>query len=73
MNYRGEQTMNRESGEAPFTVSGTDIHEVKQKNAEAGLSYNEVKALLAKQGGQGTAIYSNTNIDEVKQEIHKHQ
>lgn len=65
--------MNRENGEGQFTVSGTDIHEVKQKNTEAGLSYNEVKALLAKQGGQGTAIYSDTNIDEVKHEIHKHQ
>lgn len=65
--------MNRENGEGQFTVSGTDIHEVKQKNTEAGLSYNEVKAFLAKQGGHGTAIYSNTNIDEVKQEIHKHQ
>lgn len=32
-----------------FTVVGTDIEEVKRKNSESGLSYNEVKALLAKQ------------------------
>ncbi|WP_249671346.1 gamma-type small acid-soluble spore protein [Bacillus thuringiensis] len=49
------------------------MNEVKQKNADAGLSYNEVKAFLAKSGGQGTAIYSDTDIEEVKQDIHKHQ
>ncbi|ACA37898.1 gamma-type small acid-soluble spore protein [Lysinibacillus sp. fkY74-1] len=65
--------MNRENGDAQFSVSGTNIDEVKQKNAESGLSYNEVKALLAKQGGHGTAVFSDTNVDEVKQEIHKHQ
>lgn len=65
--------MNREKGDAQFSVSGTNIDEVKQKNAESGLSYNEVKALLAKQGGHGTAVFSDTNVDEVKQEIHKHQ
>jgi len=65
--------MNRENGDAQFSVSGTNIDEVKQKNAESGLSYNEVKALLAKQGGYGTAVFSDTNVDEVKQEIHKHQ
>lgn len=56
-----------------FTAAGTNINEVKQKNAQAGLSYNEVKALLAKSGGHGTSIYSDTDIDEVKQDIHKHQ
>ncbi|MFZ4202763.1 MULTISPECIES: gamma-type small acid-soluble spore protein [Lysinibacillus] len=65
--------MNRENGDAQFSVSGTNIDEVKQKNAESGLSYNEVKALLAKQGGHGTAVFSDTNVDEVKQEIHKYQ
>ncbi|MBK3494746.1 gamma-type small acid-soluble spore protein [Viridibacillus sp. YIM B01967] len=52
--------------EGNFTSSGTDIDEVKRKNAESGLSYNEVKAILAKTGGQGTAMYSDTNIQEVK-------
>lgn len=54
--------------ETQFTSSGTNIDEVKRKNAASGLSYNEVKELLAKNGGQGTAIYSDTNIQEVKME-----
>lgn len=32
-----------------ITIVGTDIDEVKRQNANSGLSYNEVKALLAKQ------------------------
>ncbi|MGG3468872.1 hypothetical protein ABES02_15490 [Neobacillus pocheonensis] len=31
------------------TVAGTDIEEVKRLNAQSGLSYNEVKQLLAQQ------------------------
>jgi hypothetical protein len=30
-----------------FTVAGTDIEEVKRLNRHSGLSYNEVKQLLA--------------------------
>ena len=52
------------------TVSGTDIGEVKRKNVASGLSYNEVKALLAKTGGHGTSIYSDTNTEQVKNQIH---
>lgn len=59
--------------EGQVTSAGTNINEVKQKNAEARLSYNEVKALLAKTGGHGTAIYSDTDIEEVRQEIHKNK
>ena len=51
------------------TISGTDIEEVKRKNAASGLSYNEVKAILAKTGGHGTAVYSDTNIEQVKNQI----
>lgn len=32
-----------------MTVVGTDIEEVKKLNSQSGLSYNEVKRLLAKQ------------------------
>ncbi|WP_236687160.1 gamma-type small acid-soluble spore protein [Ornithinibacillus californiensis] len=53
-----------------YTVSGTDIEEVKRRNANSGLSYNEVKAVLAKTGGQGTAQFSDTNPEEVKKQIH---
>ncbi|MFE8699469.1 hypothetical protein ACFYKX_02400 [Cytobacillus sp. FJAT-54145] len=31
-----------------YTVAGTDIEEVKKLNANSGLSYNEVKQLLAR-------------------------
>ncbi|GAA0338315.1 hypothetical protein GCM10008967_30740 [Bacillus carboniphilus] len=34
--------------EDKFTVVGTNINEVKRKNATSGMTYNEVKALLAK-------------------------
>lgn len=56
--------------EAQFTSAGTDINEVKRQNAESGLSYNEVKKLLAQSGGVGTGKYSDTDIEEVKREIH---
>lgn len=52
------------------TVSGTDIGEVKRKNAVSGLSYNEVKEMLAKTGGHGTSVYSDTNTEQVKNQIH---
>jgi len=55
--------------EEQLTASGTNINDVKRKNAEAGLSYNEVKELLAKTGGHGTAKYSDTNSEEVKADI----
>ena len=32
-----------------YTVTGTDIDEVKRLNAHSGLTYNEVKQLLQKQ------------------------
>ncbi|CAM3181117.1 gamma-type small acid-soluble spore protein [Filibacter tadaridae] len=49
-----------------YTVTGTNIEEVKRQNDNSGLSYNEAKELLAKSGGHGTAIYSDTNVEEVK-------
>lgn len=52
------------------TVSGTDIGEVKRKNAAYGLSYNEVKEMIAKTGGHGTSVYSDTDVERVKNEIH---
>jgi hypothetical protein len=52
-----------------LTVAGTDIDEVKRKNANSGLSYNEVKALLAQTGGYDTAKFSDTNPEEIKRQI----
>ncbi|MBO9129139.1 hypothetical protein [Bacillus sp. 165] len=43
--------------EKKYTVVGTDIEEVKRQNQNSGLTYNQVKALLANQ--QRTK--SNTN------------
>ena len=57
------------NGSEGKTWSGTDIEEVKQKNEASGLSYNEVKALLANTGGHGTAVYSDTNTEQVKKQI----
>ncbi|MGE8079788.1 gamma-type small acid-soluble spore protein [Peribacillus loiseleuriae] len=52
-----------------FTVAGTNIDAVKRQNERSGMSYNEVKELLAKTtGGYGTGVYSDTNIEEVKRE-----
>lgn len=55
------------------TVAGTDINEVKRQNANSGLTYNEVKALIAKSGGKGTGVYSDTNPEMVKQQIEREQ
>ncbi|RUL51628.1 gamma-type small acid-soluble spore protein [Lysinibacillus antri] len=55
-----------------FTVAGTDIEEVKQKNAQFGLSYKEVLEVLAATGGTGTKQFSNTDAEEVKQQINPH-
>lgn len=49
-----------------FTVAGTNIDEVKRKNAQSGLSYKEVYEILAKKGGKNTAVFSNTNPEEIK-------
>ncbi|HET7628633.1 MAG TPA: gamma-type small acid-soluble spore protein [Bacillales bacterium] len=55
--------------EKRFTVAGTDIEEVKKKNADSGMSYNEAKEWLAlTTGGRGTNIYSDTDVEEVKRQ-----
>ena len=51
-----------------FTEAGTDIMEVKRQNADSGLTYNEMKELIAKTGGVGTAAYSDTDVNEVKRQ-----
>jgi hypothetical protein len=58
---------NNNNNQDTYTVVGTNIAEVKRQNENSGLSYNEVKELLAKTtGGHGTAFYSDTNIEEVR-------
>lgn len=58
-----------ENNKQQYTSAGTNIDEVKRKNAASGMSYNEVKEILAKTGGYGTAMFSDTNSAEVKNEI----
>ena len=55
--------------ENKYTIVGTDITEVHRLNAQSGLSYRQVKELLAKTGGRGTVVYSNTNIEEVRKRL----
>lgn len=62
---------NNKKNHDTFTVVGTNIDEVKRQNEQSGLSYNEIKELLAKTtGGRGTGIYSDTDVEEVKMKIH---
>lgn len=55
-----------------YTVAGTDIEEVKRKNAESGMSYKEVLEMLAKRGGRNTSQFSDTNVDEVRRNNKPH-
>jgi len=58
---------NSKHGPDTFTAVGTNIDAVKRQNERSGMSYNEVKELLAKTtGGHGTGIYSDTNVEEVR-------
>ncbi|MBD7908900.1 gamma-type small acid-soluble spore protein [Sporosarcina gallistercoris] len=52
-----------------YTVAGTDIEEVKRLNANSGLTFNELNALIAKTGGKGSAPYSDTDPSQVKSEM----
>ncbi|WP_075619035.1 hypothetical protein [Paenisporosarcina indica] len=50
-----------------FTVVGTNIDEVKRNNENSGLTYNEVKELLAKTTGtRDEGSYSQTDIAAMK-------
>ena len=62
-----------ENNKQQYTSAGTNIDEVKRKNAASGMSYNEVKEILAKTGGYGTTMFSDTNRAEVKSEIQSQQ
>ncbi len=60
---------NDKNSQDTFTSAGTNIDAVKRENERSGMSYNEVKELLARTtGGHGTEIYSDTNVEEVKRQ-----
>ena len=52
-----------------YTVAGTDIDEVKRQNAQSGMSYNEVKRMMEHNESIDTASLSNTNIEQVREDI----
>ncbi|MDW0111004.1 gamma-type small acid-soluble spore protein [Sporosarcina aquimarina] len=52
-----------------YTVAGTDIEEVKRQNANSGLTYNELNALIAERSGEGSAQYSDADSFRVKRKI----
>lgn len=47
--WSGEKGSGNMSDEKKYTVVGTDVEEVKRLNKNSGLTYNQVKELLAKQ------------------------
>ena len=49
-----------------FTVTGTDINEVKRKNAESGMSYREVMQMIAHRNGQ---LPNVNNSEEISNEF----
>nr|WP_285851422.1 hypothetical protein [Sporosarcina aquimarina] len=49
-----------------YTIVGTDIEEVKRLNANSGLTYNELNALIAKTNGQGSGQYRDTDSAQVE-------
>ena len=57
-----------EDEEKLFTSAGTDINEVKRKNAASGLSYSEVMQMLARNYRQ--ASKNNYNSEEISKEFH---
>jgi len=51
-----------------YTVAGTDIEAIREQARKSGLSYNEAKEWIAREtGGHGTHIYSNTDVEAVKE------
>lgn len=66
---KGKQRGAHMENNKKYTVAGTDIDEVKRKNAQSGMSYNEVKAWLVKTtGGHGTSVYSDTDPKDIRKE-----
>ncbi|GGE29335.1 hypothetical protein GCM10011391_04840 [Pullulanibacillus camelliae] len=64
--------MDQSKGHSGKTIAGTDINQVKEQNAQSGLSYNEAKAFIAKNmGGHGTEIFSDTDSLAIRQELQK--
>lgn len=48
LSFRRISTVDNEKSMKKYTAAGTDIEEVKRLNSQSGLSYNEVKRMLAR-------------------------
>jgi hypothetical protein len=58
---------NNQNTQGAFTESGTNIADVKRNNENSGLTYNEVKEVLAqKTGNPDAGSYSQTDIKNVQ-------
>lgn len=58
---------NNQNTQGAFTESGTNIADVKRNNENSGLTYNEVKEVLAQKTGNSDAgNYSQTDIKNVQ-------
>lgn len=56
------------------TIVGTNIDDVKEKNSQAGMSYNEAKSYIARTtGGYHTDFLSDTNKEAVREQNKKSQ
>lgn len=56
---------NNENAHNTFTESGTNVDDVKRKNEQSGMTYNEVKELLAKTiGSQDDGNYNENNLEK---------
>ena len=56
--------------EPKYTIAGTNIEAVKEQAKKSGLTYNEAIAFIARTtGGRGTNIYSDTDVEAVKQQL----
>lgn len=56
---------NNENVHNTFTESGTNVDDVKRNNERSGMTYNEVKELLAKTiGSQYDGNYSEINLEK---------
>ncbi|WP_017380688.1 hypothetical protein [Paenisporosarcina sp. TG-14] len=58
---------NNQNIQGTFTKSGTNITDVKSKNEQSGMTYNQVKNVLANTtGNKDEGNYSQTDIANVK-------
>lgn len=53
---------NNQNKPGAYTQTGTDIEEVKRNNANSGLTYNQVKQLIAKTVGSEQTEFGSEQV-----------